>query len=176
MVVRVETGDVVARLAGSVRYSEWTCFDPAGRFLAFSVRHESQNLLEVYDSTSWQKVDLPADFTCFLGFAFTSDSSVLAVVTHGANIDLWRVRDWHKVQSIHCGAQPHCVDFSPDGRLLAVGDWRGRIAIYRTDIWERHHIMGWHQGWVHTLRFAPDSRTLASVSHGDKTLRLWQVP
>jgi serine/threonine protein kinase len=66
-----------------------------------------------------------------------------------------------------------CVAFSPDGRLLAIGDsWVIRL-------WDRKEgktrdVLRGHQNRVWCLAFSPDSRTLASGSF-DGTVRLWDL-
>jgi WD40 repeat protein/DNA-binding SARP family transcriptional activator len=66
--------------------------------------------------------------------------------------------------------------FSPDGRLLVLGDVRGRVWLYDTRTWTpRGRRLVAHSGAVVTVNFSPDGRTLATTSD-DGTTRLWDVP
>jgi WD40 repeat protein/DNA-binding SARP family transcriptional activator len=67
------------------------------------------------------------------------------------------------------------VAFSPDGRLVASGDFNGAVHLWSTSNWqpfgrpfERAH------GRILTISFSPDSGTLATSSD-DGTARLWDV-
>jgi RNA polymerase sigma factor (sigma-70 family) len=63
--------------------------------------------------------------------------------------------------------------FSPDGRTLAAGAWRG-IRLWETETWgERGHFAG-HEGDTMALAFAPDGRTLASGG-SDTTVLTWDL-
>nr|WP_052479303.1 caspase family protein [Kibdelosporangium sp. MJ126-NF4]CEL23502.1 High-affnity carbon uptake protein Hat/HatR [Kibdelosporangium sp. MJ126-NF4]CTQ89116.1 High-affnity carbon uptake protein Hat/HatR [Kibdelosporangium sp. MJ126-NF4] len=174
-VVRVDSGDVVARLASRVHHEELTAFDPTGRFLAVSTRDTHLGRwIDVYDTASWRKVALPQGIREFQGFAFNHDGSLLAATTFDKAVELWDTHSWNRLHTVYNLSQPNCVDFSPDGRFMAIGTWLGRIDLYTTVTWRRYRSMGWHQGWVTKVRFSPDSRVIASCST-DYTIRLWQV-
>ena len=65
--------------------------------------------------------------------------------------------------------------FSPDGRLLVLGDVRGRVWLYDTRTWTpRGRRLVAHTGAVVTVSFSPSGRTLATTSD-DGTTRLWDV-
>lgn len=63
------------------------------------------------------------------------------------------------------------VAWSPDGRLLAVAS--AGISLYDAHTWSRESLIG-TEGWINSISFSPDSRTLASagMSSGAK---LWDV-
>ena len=66
------------------------------------------------------------------------------------------------------------VAFSPDGNLMAAGDTRGDIRIWRTVDSRQMLICKGHEYWVGSVAFSPDSRFLASASN-DQTVRLWDT-
>ncbi|MBG1270916.1 NB-ARC domain-containing protein [Nostoc sp. WHI] len=66
------------------------------------------------------------------------------------------------------------VAFSPDGKLLAMGDTNGEIHLYQVSDWKQLRIYKGHTNWVVSLAFSPDSSTLASGST-DYTVMLWDV-
>jgi WD40 repeat protein len=67
------------------------------------------------------------------------------------------------------------VRFSPDGRLLALGDEQGRVWLYNTRTWmPRGRPLVAHTRAVVTVNFSPDGQTLATTSD-DGTTRLWDV-
>ncbi|BAY50428.1 WD-40 repeat-containing protein (plasmid) [Scytonema sp. HK-05] len=66
------------------------------------------------------------------------------------------------------------VAFSPDGKLLALGDTNGEIRLYQVSDWKQFLSCKGHTNWVVSLAFSPDGRTLASGST-DFTVKLWDV-
>ncbi|MBI4783041.1 MAG: pentapeptide repeat-containing protein [Oscillatoriophycideae cyanobacterium NC_groundwater_1537_Pr4_S-0.65um_50_18] len=68
------------------------------------------------------------------------------------------------------------VAFSPDGNLLAAGDKRGNILLWRLDDYQRIATFSGHSGQevVTAIAFSPDGQLLASGSN-DRTVRLWDI-
>ena len=66
------------------------------------------------------------------------------------------------------------VAFSPDGKLLAAGDTKGEIRLYRVTDNQQLLLCQGHQNWVPSLAFSPDGSILASSST-DYTVKLWDI-
>ncbi|TBR57039.1 hypothetical protein B4U84_26805 [Westiellopsis prolifica IICB1] len=66
------------------------------------------------------------------------------------------------------------VAFSPDGKLLALGDTNGEIRLYQVSDWKQVLVFKGHSNWVTSVAFSPDRETLASGSI-DCTLKLWHI-
>ncbi|MBD2435918.1 NB-ARC domain-containing protein [Nostoc sp. FACHB-110] len=66
------------------------------------------------------------------------------------------------------------VVFSPDGKLLAIGDTNGEIRLYQVSDWKQLLFCRAHTNWVLSIAFSPNSTILASSS-SDKTIKLWDV-
>ncbi|MBD2726621.1 hypothetical protein H6G96_09835 [Nostoc sp. FACHB-892] len=66
------------------------------------------------------------------------------------------------------------VAFSPDGKLLALGDTNGEIRLYQVSDWKQLLTCKGHANWVVSLAFSPDNTTLASSST-DHTVKLWDI-
>ncbi|MEH1815256.1 MAG: NB-ARC domain-containing protein [Nostoc sp.] len=66
------------------------------------------------------------------------------------------------------------VAFSPDGKLLALGDTNGEIRLYQVSDWKQLLFCKGHTNWVLSVAFSPDGTVLASGST-DHTVKLWDV-
>jgi WD40 repeat protein len=65
-----------------------------------------------------------------------------------------------------------CMAFSPDGRFLAAGTSRGRVALWSCESLRLQLLFTGHREAVSTVAFAPDGRWLASASL-DGLVKVW---
>lgn len=64
------------------------------------------------------------------------------------------------------------VDYSPDGRYLAVATWGRIVNVFQTDGWKPMYTLRGHGQALRTVRFSPDGNRILSASL-DATARLW---
>src|SRR5262249_40361880 len=67
-----------------------------------------------------------------------------------------------------------CAALSPDGGLLAAGDWQGIHLLDWSSGKEVRRLKG-HARQTWTVAWFPDGKTLASIAHLDQGVRLWGV-
>ena len=67
-----------------------------------------------------------------------------------------------------------CMNFSPDGTILASGSYDNTIKLWDTSTGKEIQSLEGHQGEVYSVSFSPDGGTLASGSE-DKTIKLWPI-
>jgi WD40 repeat protein len=67
-----------------------------------------------------------------------------------------------------------CSTMSHNGRFLAVGMYSGHLAVYETSTSRRLWWCEGHEGWVRSVRFAPDGQTLASAGD-DQRILIWDA-
>ncbi|MCC5631922.1 AAA family ATPase [Nostoc sphaeroides CHAB 2801] len=64
--------------------------------------------------------------------------------------------------------------FSPNQKLLAIGDMNSEIRLYQVGDWKQLNIFRGHTDWVSAIAFNHDGSILASGSE-DQTIKLWNV-
>ena len=90
----------------------------------------------------------------------------------------------HKVNFAHCDLAKSVftqnlgsvlsVAFSPDGKLLAAGDSKGEIRLWRVADGQPLLTFQGHTNWVCSVAFSPEGDLLASGS-ADGTVKLWNI-
>jgi WD40 repeat protein len=88
---------------------------------------------------------------------------------------LWNLAKGRKIAELPGPFLAGVVRFSPDGKLVAVGDSSGRVVLWDASNGERSGPpLAGHGGAVWSLGFAPDGSTLVTSSTDGK-LRLWDI-
>ncbi len=113
--------------------------------------------------------------------AYSPDGNFLAVCSLSAAVGpasrTVSIIDAHTFHATQLGSSSgHCVAFSPDGRILAVGCADGSIELWPLDSQGqmKPFVVKKHQGLVWMVAFSADGRTLASGS-ADNNVILWDV-
>ncbi len=109
-----------------------------------------------------------------LSLAFRPDGRVLAWADR-TGIALWDLENQAPPRRLtnHL-EQVVCLDFSPDGKLLASASGDQTIKLWNTGTWEEVRTLKGHEDEVHTVRFSRDGKLLISAGK-DETVRVWKV-
>jgi WD40 repeat protein len=82
--------------------------------------------------------------------------------------------DTHRLAQVaEIGTAGDSLAFSPDDKLLALGNWQGVVQVWETGDWRLRWETS-HEDAVHQVAFSPDGQRLATVSF-DGTARLWDA-
>src|SRR5262249_52117433 len=114
--------------------------------------------------------DLPLESSTLAGFS--PDRRWLATYSAHDGCRLWKVGTWE--------AGPRFGNagfaFSPDGRLLALGDVLGAIRLVEPDTGrEVVKLTGPEPIWYNPACFTPDGSRLVATCSGDKVLYVWDL-
>jgi WD40 repeat protein len=118
--------------------------------------------------------------------AFNHNSSLLAsanteiigfnntpIYSESSSIVLWDVQDGQQEVEFIQNDKISTIAFSPDGSLLATGNFSGDIYLYAVESGEAVAILTGHNGRIETMTFSPDGKLL--VSSGNATIRFWGI-
>lgn len=115
------------------------------------------------------------------GLAVSGDGRTLAAATVGppgwGDITLYSTVTWRPLKKVRCPDLMKSLALSHDGRLVACGDWDGRVTVWSTRtgavLWRlaRHSppLAG-----VHTVLFDPTGRELISGGEDDSVI-CWEL-
>ena len=110
------------------------------------------------------------------------DDDVIALSVHGDQLAvglgraIWLLdADFQIRRTIPTSRAPHDLQFSPDGRTLAAGNWF-RLSLWDVASGEMRSIPTEHNGLLTSIAFSPDGRYLATLGrHTDAAIRVFDT-
>src|SRR5579883_301079 len=162
-------------------------FSPDGKLLGAVKR---DGVLRIWDVAAGKLLHVLPSEAQAQCLAFSPDGKMVASGGNYGTVQFWDVATGKEQAAIRGGSisNINALAFSPDGKLIAAG---GRIGLglwdvaarkeqYRKDPMskyrsgnDQHGLLWFADQWVHSLRLAPDGKTLAAW--GESSIRLWDV-
>ena len=166
-----------ARLDGHTKTITVVAFAPDSRTL---VTGSQDGTIRCWDAVTGQaRWVIPARSEILaptvLCVRFSPDGKRLATaVNHDATIRLWDAATGLELPCLR-GLSDFVVsvDFSPDGACLAAGDSRGSLTLWELESCRAQSSWQAHDGWIRSVAFSADGRTLASAGEG--AVKLWEI-
>jgi WD40 repeat protein len=166
------------RLRGAVQA---LAFSPDGKLLAYAEVDVPDPRTLIWDVrsrrlTAPQIVGDCPDAECSVSsLAFSPNSRMIAEANQMAGTEVSDVRTGRLITALAKDGESRSVAFSPDGKLLVVGQFDGKGFTFSTTTWKRlPQMLDEHAKRINSIGFTPDSRTLATSS-ADGTVQLWDA-
>ena len=140
-----------------------------------SIRHPA-NTINLYEDDRYGR-HLKHTFIghtgCVWNVAYSEDGQWVASASADDTIRIWNPRVGHEVQQFNsCTLHLSNLAFSPDGKMLAIGQWDGKVILSLSDSMIGASVFEGHTGPVTSVAFHPKLPILASVST-DGNLQIW---
>jgi DNA-binding SARP family transcriptional activator/WD40 repeat protein len=137
--------------------------------------------VQIWDVEAREPVQRPLHVPPFaLGLDFSPDGSRLATpfgfgTPETDGVEIYEAQSGDRIARVVTENEVRTASFSPDGRLLAVGQVNGEVTLWATDGWrEVGSPLELAGGFVVSVKFSPDGRTLAATGD-DGRIALWDV-
>jgi WD40 repeat protein/DNA-binding SARP family transcriptional activator len=169
-------------LRGMQGPSQALAFSPNGKLLAAaeSSAGSGPHQLRVWNVRRRQLTDFRARTAANL-IAFSPDGELIAAAASDRGTKILDARTGDLVERLEVGklagegGLSRSVAFSPDGRLLIVGQFNGTGRLFSTQTWRQvGRPLRAHTARITFPEFSPDARTLITAS-ADGTVILWDV-
>lgn len=117
-------------------------------------------------------IRLPAGISVRAG-SVSAAGTLVAAICSDRVVRIWSAQSGDLVHSFDASTGPAtAVQFSGDGRLLAVAHEKGVINVFDVDSWKAQHDLT-ASSPMYALTFSPDNRRL--VSGGDFSAQVWDL-
>jgi WD40 repeat protein/serine/threonine protein kinase/tetratricopeptide (TPR) repeat protein len=172
----VATGKELPSLTPGLKLNP-LAFSPDGKTFASG---GSGGVLALWDTATWQERSrIPIATSWLAALAYSPDGAILAA-GGGGRVQLFDPVSGQErlaIQAVSDTASASNIwslAFSPDSRLLAVGDAQGNGGLWDPRTGRLLISLRGHTDVVETIAFSPDGKTVVTASH-DGTVRIWDV-
>ncbi|XP_066536272.1 uncharacterized protein tep1 isoform X2 [Hoplias malabaricus] len=132
--------------------------------------------VEVWDVHSGSRTaHLDAHSRRITGCDVSLDREFFATVSLDFKLKVWRCQELQQVASLVQPSTPNCVAFDPEGVLVAVGCWDGRVGVWDWKKGQKQMSLIGHHSSVQCVLFCPSSSSLLCSGSVDGELRLWSA-
>jgi WD40 repeat protein len=175
------TGEEVWRLTGHQGYARSVAFAPDGKTLVTGGADRTVRFWDAASGKELRRLDgHPADVEAV---AWSPDGRLVASADRGGQVRLWvaatgELRHQSDEQPgwqfrLNHHADGRTIAFSPDGRLLAAGNWEA-VQVWESATGRERARFAGHRGEANALAWLPDGKALVTGGF-DGSVLFWDV-
>ena len=133
--------------------------------------------VRVWDTVSYQEAGVLEGHTDFIwGLAWSPvlDAPILASASQDGSVRLWDVATYTQITRLETG-WAFCVDWSPDGKQLAIGTQNGEVQVWDASL--QKLLFNWESGNhspIISIAWSPNGKSIASGELNGE-INLWDV-
>lgn len=164
------TGNELRRCTGHTARVSNLAFAPDGKTVVSAGYDHTIRIWEVASGRELRKLTGPSAHVQTI--AFSPDGHTIASGDEKGNLCLWEAATGKEIRRLPIGEAIYDIDFSPDGKYLAVGTWwRPLIELWEVKTGKRVRQFGRMPNERRStsicscVAFSPDGKTLAGRSH-----------
>jgi WD40 repeat protein len=176
---RMPSGELVGRPMTGDQPLKRVVLSADGRYVATATatsENSPDTRMQVWNVQTAEKLGSPITEQGPARALFFGPSGHSPLVTGGEADDprVWDIGNGITLQRTQKFPSVRCWDFSPDGRMLAIGTDSGFVSVWSTETWALLFPRFRHTGWVESVNFSPDGQELLTTSD-DGTARTWSL-
>jgi len=173
----LQTGALVATLAGHTDYVQSIAFSPDGKRLASGSDDQTLRIWDMASGACLRTIHAHTDNT--YGVAWSPDGQLIASCGFDGMVRVWDVASGNCLKTLIGHTRPVTkLAFAPDGRLLASGSFDHTVRVWDVASGDCVQVLGEHTSTVFAVAWSPaptgHPHTLASAGF-DGTIRLWRA-
>ena len=165
------TGDSLLTITGHHDHAIYSlAFSPDGSHLATS---SSDNTVKLWNvATGGESFTLAGHTGFVFGVAFSPDGARLATASMDGTARVWDLAPRHELSVFKANDVISGVAIHPDGTQVASAGQD--VLVWDLDTGQPLYELKGHTGFVHSVKFSPDGKHLATASD-DGTARIWDI-
>jgi len=107
--------------------------------------------------------------------AFSPDAQLIASGSEDGAARIWDTATGQLKATLPGHKDVSILTFSPDGRTVAIGGYRKTVKLWDVQTATVKAALAGKEGFINSVAFSPDSRTLATASLYESIVRIWNV-
>jgi WD40 repeat protein len=176
---RVPSGEPVGKPFEHERWVQRAVLSADARYLATAMapQDKASPVVQVWDVETGEKIGPAIMETNDTRALFFGPRGHALLVTGDEvlnDVHIWDLANGLKHLRVLPVGMARCWEFSPDGRMLAIGTDSGFVSILSTDTWDLLFPAFRHTGWVESVHFSPSGTRLLTTSD-DGTAKIWSL-
>ncbi len=170
----LEQGTLIKDIGEDVGPVTTVAFEPRGKFFVTGAIGNDRTI-KFWDSKTLKLLKTSPQQPGFIySLGFTSDGRQLVAAVRNF-VKAWNLSTDKERWTVRATSLDlNQVVVSPDNRLLAIASREGNVVIMNINQGKRLATLTGHQGWVQSVSFSPDGKTLYSGAE-DKIVKIWDM-